>query len=322
MQRRNRKRQSVYKIGRRRQSIYKYINDDMKYLKRNDVEEYFLNFPESKHFEVAEGINAIDDKAFEDLENLESVSLPSSLRYISFQAFRNCRNLKSITIPEIEKIERDAFENCINLYNVKIDSNRYDFKCNCLFEKNRYLIFALPDENGIVNIPNNIRTISDFNFPDNIKEIRFEDETKLRNIEITKDSKNPALQKWIKYLAKKDKLNEIKKAAVAAIIRKSLTNEQLLKIHYEIKDDFVYITYDLKKDIKGLLYGCGTELNIKILFEEFTKVTSDFFNILFKYKELYNENYILTEKETELKEFIMKTCNIKIEKVSITSWIS
>ena len=54
----------------------------MKYLKRNDVEEYFLNFPEAKHFEVAEGINAIDDKAFEDLEKLESVSLPSSLRYI------------------------------------------------------------------------------------------------------------------------------------------------------------------------------------------------------------------------------------------------
>lgn len=49
---------------------------------------------------VSEGIEVIGYKAFGYLRRLQSVSLPTSLRYLGNSVFYGCRSLSSITIPE------------------------------------------------------------------------------------------------------------------------------------------------------------------------------------------------------------------------------
>ena len=53
-----------------------------------------------KEIAIPEGIEYIVDNVFIDYENLEKVTLPSSLKRIASETFENCGNLKEIVISE------------------------------------------------------------------------------------------------------------------------------------------------------------------------------------------------------------------------------
>lgn len=60
---------------------------------------------------------------FTSLENLTSVTLPSSLKVINASAFSRCKNLTSIRVPEgVTTIGRSAFDYCTNLSSVTFPS--------------------------------------------------------------------------------------------------------------------------------------------------------------------------------------------------------
>ena len=65
--------------------------------------------------------NEVFRGVFFDCTNLESVTLPSSLKKIGECTFINCENLKDITIPKgIEVIDRSAFSGCKSLTEISI----------------------------------------------------------------------------------------------------------------------------------------------------------------------------------------------------------
>lgn len=64
-------------------------------------------------------VTLIDDNAFSDCANLESVKLPDTIKKIGYSSFLNCNKLKSINLPEsLEIIDDISFWNC---YELQID---------------------------------------------------------------------------------------------------------------------------------------------------------------------------------------------------------
>lgn len=69
-----------------------------------------------KELVIEDGVVEIGSSAFQDCKQLESVSLPESLKIIGELAFAKCWSLSSINIPKtIEKIGDNAFSECDSL---------------------------------------------------------------------------------------------------------------------------------------------------------------------------------------------------------------
>lgn len=79
-----------------------------------------------KHIVIQEGVIDIQDGgalrvegAFVGCENLETVSLPSTLKTIGYGAFVECDNLREINLPEgLTSINDYAFYECYKLNNI------------------------------------------------------------------------------------------------------------------------------------------------------------------------------------------------------------
>ena len=69
-----------------------------------------------RHIVVADGVTRIGNYAFYDMPNLQSVTLPGSLKEIGDFAFQGAENLTDITFPaSLEKIGDYAFDDCRHL---------------------------------------------------------------------------------------------------------------------------------------------------------------------------------------------------------------
>lgn len=136
-----------------------------------------------------EGLEKIDDRAFDSATNLKDIILPESLIFIGFSAFDSCqkieeiefknhlttivdyafflcRGLKSISIPaSVTSIGELAFYDCYNLQTIVVDQNNtvYDSRnnSNALIETETNTLML-----GCVNtvIPSGIKHIQDHAF--------------------------------------------------------------------------------------------------------------------------------------------------------------
>ena len=85
---------------------------------------------------LLEGVNVIDESAFDGAEALSSINLPSTLAMIKPYAFWECAALESIVLPDsVASIGANAFENCYELREVKMPEgllllSEYAF-CSC-----------------------------------------------------------------------------------------------------------------------------------------------------------------------------------------------
>ena len=70
---------------------------------------------------IGEGITALGQSAFEKMELLTEVILPSTLKTISFKSFRRCPQLKTVSGGKnVTVIESEAFLSCTNLETVEV----------------------------------------------------------------------------------------------------------------------------------------------------------------------------------------------------------
>ena len=69
----------------------------------------------------AEGIAAIESRAFYGCSGLKAAMLPETLEKIGESAFAGCGSLESISIPDlVEEIGQEAFSRCVSLATVKL----------------------------------------------------------------------------------------------------------------------------------------------------------------------------------------------------------
>lgn len=115
---------------------YKLINinvseDNMYFSSQNGVlynkdKTSLLSYPRGKtetSFNVPLGVETIGPQAFE-FSNLQSISLPGTLKTISQMAFLDCSKLKSISIPNsVTTIGESAFKRCEGLGSVILPEN-------------------------------------------------------------------------------------------------------------------------------------------------------------------------------------------------------
>ena len=74
-----------------------------------------------KASEIPEGITAIGEGAFSDIETLENIAIPNSVKKIGDGAFEYCTSLKHITLPEkVDSLGSDVFRGCTSLESIRI----------------------------------------------------------------------------------------------------------------------------------------------------------------------------------------------------------
>ena len=89
---------------------------------------------------IGDGVQNIQDYAFADMFNLETVKVAATVKTIGEGAFENCISLKNMELPWIEAIGSNAFSGCSNLETVLLGEsfintgNRAFFNCTSLKE--------------------------------------------------------------------------------------------------------------------------------------------------------------------------------------------
>lgn len=164
---------------------YELSNDDIYYIVTGigtATKETEIIIP-SEH--NGKPVKKIDDRAFEDCDSLESITISNSVTSIGYNAFHDCNSLESATIPNsVTTIGTWAFNNCTSLENVALGNgvtsiggdafynctslkfNEYD---NALYlgnAQNPYvaLIGAKNDDIISCNINGNTKVIADLAF--------------------------------------------------------------------------------------------------------------------------------------------------------------
>ena len=127
---------------------------------------------------VESGVTAIGYGAFRELTEVETVTLPESLKTIGEYAFLGCSKLLSIAIPsEVNEIGTYVFDECTALIAIDVNGNNLVYKSvnGVLFDKSgKTLIrYAAGKTNDTYVIPGNVSSVgcSAFASSNNLKNI-------------------------------------------------------------------------------------------------------------------------------------------------------
>ncbi len=90
----------------------------------------FLRYGKVSELVLLEGTEVIGPGAFSNIEGLEIICIPSSVRWIYDNAFTGCKDLQRITIPgTVEKIGENVFDWCENLTEVVYKEGIQEIGC-------------------------------------------------------------------------------------------------------------------------------------------------------------------------------------------------
>lgn len=138
------------------------------------------------NLEIPDGVISIGDKAFENCENLETVSIPASVETIESTAFDDCDKLVSFTVdPENEFLSSDE-------YGVVLDKAKTKLVCvpptiteYFIPEGVTYIGQEFIEHKNIkcITIPSTVETIAEFAFFDcSVEILTFAENTKLETV--------------------------------------------------------------------------------------------------------------------------------------------
>ena len=92
---------------------------------------------------IPDSVTVIKMKAFNGCPNLEKVKIGKSLKYLNFQAFYNCKNLKKINLPKsLRFIEPEVFDKCINLKEIEYAGTVSEWEAINISDNNKGLFFC------------------------------------------------------------------------------------------------------------------------------------------------------------------------------------
>ncbi|MDO4544479.1 MAG: leucine-rich repeat domain-containing protein, partial [Clostridia bacterium] len=110
-------------------------------------ENAFEDYDDIVSVTLPEGITSIGNGAFSDCLNITSITLPEGLKSIGDGAFYNCDNLISITVPKgVTSIGRKAFVDCRSLVSIDVDKSNPNYTSvdGVLFDKNMTTLIWYP----------------------------------------------------------------------------------------------------------------------------------------------------------------------------------
>lgn len=74
-----------------------------------------------RYLHLGKFVEIIEEKAFQNFEELESVRILGNLQIVKAKAFSNCPKLTGLIMPDmLKRIEAGAFEKCVNLRNLTL----------------------------------------------------------------------------------------------------------------------------------------------------------------------------------------------------------
>ena len=106
-------------------------------------------------------VSKLKEHTFEYCENLQSVTIPSTVETIESWSFHFC-GLKQILIPaSVTDIWFSAFQGCYNLMDIQVSSENtsYSAEGGILYNYDKTVLHSWPSANGDVTIPSNVTTI-------------------------------------------------------------------------------------------------------------------------------------------------------------------
>ena len=124
-------------------------------------------YGQSKKVKIPDGVTSIDDRAFYNHSEIETVSIPKSVIRIGKSAFLKCTSLREIILPDnLERIEESAFSCCNNLKIIRFN-NRLRYIGDNAFSGCISL--------ETINLPNCIESLGKAAFSDcnSLRELRF-----------------------------------------------------------------------------------------------------------------------------------------------------
>lgn len=110
---------------------------------------------------IPEGVKTIEDYAFENMDSLESITLPASLTSIGVNAFAGCTNLKEIKVVDGNS-KYDSRDNCNAI--VESDTNKIVIACNQTTISSTIVTIG---ESSFANL----KGLTEINIPDNVQRI-------------------------------------------------------------------------------------------------------------------------------------------------------
>ena len=106
--------------------------------------------------EVREGITALNNHAFSQMQNVKTVLLPESLTEIGESAFFNCTGLETISVPNgVTRIGKSAFERCSSLRAAELPASLTEIE---------ELTFAYCASLESISVPEGVTVIGDSTF--------------------------------------------------------------------------------------------------------------------------------------------------------------
>ena len=103
---------------------YNNNNEDGVIYDKNKTKLYY--YPTAKtgsSFTIIDGVTSIEQNAFADCKNINTIVTPKGLATLGAEAFLNCANLSKITLNEgLKTIEANAFGLCESLEEIKLPS--------------------------------------------------------------------------------------------------------------------------------------------------------------------------------------------------------
>ena len=108
-----------------------------------------------KHLYIANGIAYVGKNAFADAPDLQTVTLPSSLKRISAGMFFNCKQLVAVSIPvdaNLGAIEKLAFAGCSSLASFEIPASVSEIEETAWMGCTSLKEFLLHDENSYLHV--------------------------------------------------------------------------------------------------------------------------------------------------------------------------
>jgi len=129
----------------------------------------FNNCQQLTSLTISSSVKTMEDYAFY-ASGFASVSIPESVTKIAPNAFTLCKNLTAITIPSsVTEIGLNAFHHCDNLTAITVDANNptYTSEDGVLFNKDMQLLVAFPfGKSGSYVIPESVSGIETYAFYD------------------------------------------------------------------------------------------------------------------------------------------------------------